>query len=145
MFSKDKGDKKVEKKDGSPRNNHIEQGTKVVGDLITTGSLRHDGEMEGNIIADQKVVLGPTCRMVGNLKATSAEISGEVNGTVEISDLLTIKASGIINGDIIANKMTIEPGGMFNGTSKMGAVVKDINQDDRKQQQGQGRRQDRSA
>ncbi len=147
MFSSNKEKSKTQVKEQSPRNNHIEQGTKIIGNVITSGSLRHDGEMEGDIISEAKVVLGPTCKLTGNLKAVSAEISGEVNGTVEISDMLTIKPTGVVNGDIIAYKMNIEAGGIFNGTSKMGATVKNLSSNESKpstpQQANQNRQEQR--
>jgi cytoskeletal protein CcmA (bactofilin family) len=49
-----------------------------------------------------------------------------VKGKIEVSELLVLKATAVINGDILTGKMVVEPGAVFNGTCKMGAVIKDI-------------------
>ena len=49
-----------------------------------------------------------------------------MKGKIEITELLVLKATAVINGDILTGKMVVEPGAVFNGTCKMGAVIKDI-------------------
>ena len=44
----------------------------------------------------------------------------------EVSELLVLKATAVINGDIVTGKLVIEAGAVFNGTCRMGAAVKDI-------------------
>jgi cytoskeletal protein CcmA (bactofilin family) len=39
---------------------------------------------------------------------------------------LSLKATSKLNGDIITNKLSIEPGASFTGSCSMGAVIKDI-------------------
>ena len=117
------------------KNNQIEKGTTIKGDIHTQGNIRIDGDVEGNIVSESKVVLGDSCLISGNLKAVTAEISGEVKGIVEISDHLILKPSAVINGDIITNKMTVEPGAVFNGGCKMGAVVKEMSSNGGKEKQ----------
>ena len=119
-------DKKAGVEELASKNNQIEKGTIIKGDVHTQGNIRIDGDIEGNIISEAKVVLGGKSLVSGNLKAVTAEISGEVKGIVEISDHLILKPTAVINGDIITNKMTVEPGAVFNGGCKMGAVVKDF-------------------
>lgn len=116
--------------DYANKKNQIEQGTKIKGDIITHGNIRLDGEIEGNIMSESKVVLGEQCQMTGNMKAQNAEISGEVKGIIEISDLLILKPTAVINGDIKTGKIKVEEGAVFNGTCSMGAVVKGINHQD---------------
>ena len=58
--------------------------------------------------------------------AQNAEVAGEVKGTVEISDLLLLKPSAVIHGDIITNKLIVESGATFNGGCKMGVSIKEI-------------------
>lgn len=132
MFSSSKKEKEVA--DLANKKNQIEQGTKIKGDIITHGNIRLDGEIDGNILSESKVVLGASCKMVGNLKAQNAEISGEVKGEIEIADLLVLKPTAIISGQIKSTKMVVEEGAVFNGTCNMGAVVKNIKSDNGNQQ-----------
>ena len=128
-------DKKGVSEELASKNNQIEKGTTIKGDIHTQGNIRIDGDIEGNIVSEAKVVLGETCLVSGNLTAVVAEVSGEVKGIVEISDHLILKPSAVINGDIVTNKMTVEPGAVFNGGCKMGAVVKDISSGDKEGKQ----------
>lgn len=116
------------------KKNQIEQGTKIKGDIVTHGNIRLDGEIEGNIFSESKVVLGASCKMTGNLKAQNAEISGEVKGEIEISELLILKPTAVISGQIKSAKMVVEEGAIFNGTCNMGAVVKNIKSENGNQQ-----------
>lgn len=110
----------------SNSSNTIGKGTFLEGNVETFGNIRIEGKVTGNIKSKMKVALGPQSHVQGNILALNADIEGEVKGRLEITELLVLKATAIINGDIITGKMVVEPGAVFNGTCKMGAVVKDI-------------------
>ncbi len=104
----------------NPNNlNIINAGTTIVGDLSSEGDMRIDGTVKGYISSKARLVLGPTCRVEGDIKAANVEISGEVNGNIFVSELLTVKASAKINGDLVSNKLIIESGAEFNGKCSM--------------------------
>lgn len=100
--------------------NMIGAGTKFVGDIETNGDLRVDGVIEGNVTSQGKLVLGAGGRIKGTIKCASAEISGSFDGKMEVSDILTLKASAIFNGEMRIGKLSIEPGAKFYGTCAMG-------------------------
>jgi cytoskeletal protein CcmA (bactofilin family) len=58
--------------------------------------------------------------------AQNADIEGGVKGKIEISEMLVLKATAVVHGDITAGKLVVEPGAVFNGSCKMGATIKDI-------------------
>jgi cytoskeletal protein CcmA (bactofilin family) len=99
--------------------NIINAGTTILGDLSSEGDMRIDGTVKGYISSKARLVLGPTCRIEGDIKAANVEISGEVNGNIFVSELLTVKATASINGDIVSNKLIIEAGAEFNGKCAM--------------------------
>lgn len=103
----------------STKSNHLEKGTKVIGDIETTGNIRIDCDIQGNINAKAKLVLGSTADIQGNVMALNAEISGKVTGTIEIKELLTLRPTAIIDGDIIGGKINMETGATLNGKLKM--------------------------
>ena len=84
--------------------------------------------MVGNITISGKLVLGNTGRIEGNIQCTNADLSGEVKGTVNINETLSLKSTAKINGDIVTSKLAIEAGAVFTGTCNMGALVKNISQ-----------------
>jgi cytoskeletal protein CcmA (bactofilin family) len=106
--------------------NLIGAGTQITGDINCAGDVRIDGTLTGNIITSGKFVLGPQGLVEGNVTCSNADISGEVKGTLKINELLQLKTSAKIKGDIITAKLSIESGAVFNGTCNMGAVVKNI-------------------
>jgi cytoskeletal protein CcmA (bactofilin family) len=106
--------------------NLIGNGTKIVGDITSAGDVRIDGHLLGNIVIAGKFVLGTSGMVEGNITSVNADLSGEVKGTVNVSEVLSLKNSAKINGDIITTKLMIEPGALFTGTCNMGAKVKNI-------------------
>lgn len=99
--------------------NIIGQGTKIVGDIETNGDLRVDGVIEGNIQSKGKVVLGQSGVIKGTIKCGSAEISGQFEGKMDVSELLSLRSSSVFKGEMTISKLSIEPGATFNGTCSM--------------------------
>ncbi|HRH35947.1 MAG TPA: polymer-forming cytoskeletal protein [Catalimonadaceae bacterium] len=106
--------------------NVIGKGTTITGDIDTSNDIRIDGKLDGNLFCKAKVILGASAILEGNLQATHAELSGEVVGKVEVTEMLTLKSSSTIHGDINTGKLVIESGAKFNGSCKMGAVSKEV-------------------
>lgn len=101
--------------------NILSDGTRVKGDIITNGDIRIDGEMEGNLSTKGKLVVGNNGKIQGEVKAANIEVSGFIKGKVTAQELLNMKASAKIEGDIVAGKLAVEPGAVFTGTCSMGA------------------------
>jgi cytoskeletal protein CcmA (bactofilin family) len=99
--------------------NILNAGTRIQGDLASEGDLRVDGSVQGNIDVKTKLVLGQSAHVKGNIAAQNCDISGVVTGNVVVSELLTIKATAKITGDITCSKLIIEAGAEFNGKSAM--------------------------
>lgn len=100
--------------------NMIGPGTKIIGDIDTNGDIRIDGIIEGSIQSKGKMVIGTNGSIKGKVKCTNAEISGEMQGEISVSELLSLKGSSKFTGDITTNKLSIEPGAIFCGTCSMG-------------------------
>jgi cytoskeletal protein CcmA (bactofilin family) len=116
--------------------NLIGNGTSIIGDITSNGDVRIDGTLKGNISINGKLVVGSTGKIEGNVACQNADISGEIHGKVEISELLSLKASSKLMGDIITGKISIEPNATFTGTCNMGAVVKNISNGNQQSEQG---------
>jgi cytoskeletal protein CcmA (bactofilin family) len=97
------------------------------GNLETAGNLRIEGKLVGNIRCKAKVAMGDSSVVEGNIATQNAEIAGRIKGLLEVADLLILKSTAVIDGDIVAGKIMIETGAVFNGTCKMGATIKEIN------------------
>ena len=120
--------------DSPDRLNVIVKGTKMVGDLVTESNLRIDGEVKGNVNALAKVVIGPSGSINGNLTCTDADIEGKVEGILKVENLLSLRATANVNGEISTAKIQIDEGAEFSGNctmdNKQKAVVpKEMNQE----------------
>jgi len=104
--------------------NLIGEGTEINGNIISEGDIRIDGKVIGNVITKAKMVLGASGSIDGNVTANSGDVSGIVKGHLVISDILFLKSSGRIDGDIKTAKMVIESGAEFNGSCQMHGELK---------------------
>ena len=124
MFSnKNNSMKKTESKAAI---NMIGEGTVITGDIKSMGDLRVDGTLKGSVNTSGKVVLGKEGVIEGDVVCIDADISGTIKAKITVSQLLSLKSTSKLNGDIITNKLSIEPGASFSGSCSMGAVIKDL-------------------
>lgn len=110
----------------SNSSNIIGKGTTMEGSLESFGNIRVEGRIIGSVKSKSKVALGQSSYVEGDILAQNAEIAGEVDGKVEVSELLILKPSATIKGDIITNKFIVESGAVFNGSCKMGVSNTEI-------------------
>ena len=106
--------------------NTIGKGTVLEGSIETYGNIRIEGKVIGNIKSKSKIALGHSSHVQGNITAQNADLEGEVKGRIEITEILILKSTAIVHGDIVTGKLVVEPGAVFNGSCKMGASVRDI-------------------
>ena len=104
--------------------NIITDGTHVKGDITATGDFRLDGTLEGNIQLNGKLVIGDSGVVNGNVLCQNANVIGTVNGNLSVKELLSLHASARVRGDILINKLSIEPGATFSGKCRMIDEVK---------------------
>lgn len=99
--------------------NLIGLGTEIAGDITCNGDLRIDGSLTGNIVSKGKIVVGETGKIRGEITCKNSDISGNVEGKITVQELLALKSTARVNGDITTNKLAIEPGSKFTGYCDM--------------------------
>lgn len=97
----------------------VGQGTTVVGELKSKGTVRIEGVYSGRLHSDDTVVVQETGRVKADIVAGQIVISGEVEGNVFAHDRLEITANGKLVGDIVAPRVSIAEGVMFEGKCTM--------------------------
>jgi cytoskeletal protein CcmA (bactofilin family) len=100
----------------------INPGTKIEGDIASDSDIRLDGAMTGNMVSKAKVVVGTSGSIMGDITCQSADISGKVVGNVEVKEILFIKATAVVSGNITTAKLVIENGAKFNGSCTMNSA-----------------------
>jgi len=97
----------------------IGAGTTMKGDITSSGDLRIDGTLVGNIHCTAKVVIGANGNVQGDIHGHTADIMGKVTGTIKVKDLLQLKGGSAVSGNLEAGKLQIEPTANFNGACQM--------------------------
>lgn len=93
--------------------------TIIVGDIVTQGNIRIEGKVDGSLISQNKIVVGDSAHVTGNIQGMEAEVSGHIDGEIQCMGTLYLKKTAYINGDISASKLIIENGAVFNGRCDM--------------------------
>ncbi len=112
-------EKKKNSSEYSKLPNHIGATTKIKGDITSQEDFRIDGHFEGNLTTTAKIVLGEKGSLDGNIKCGNAEILGKVSGDLVVDNLLSVKSTASIDGNVVTGKLAIEPGAVFNATCQM--------------------------
>jgi cytoskeletal protein CcmA (bactofilin family) len=116
--------------DQAQASNRILIGTEIVGDIKTNGDLRIDGFVKGTITTTGKLVVGEKGMVEGEVKCLNSTVSGTIKGTILVDELLMLHATAKIKGDVQTGKLSVEPGAEFTGKCSMGAVVRELNEDE---------------
>jgi len=97
----------------------IDQGVSLEGTLTVKGTFRIDGNVRGNIISEQTVVLGDGAKVEGQIEGNRVVISGRFDGVIFAKGRVEIQAKGVVTGEVHAPCMVIDPGGIFDGRCHM--------------------------
>ncbi len=121
MFIKKKTDTKMAKSNEAEHTsiNLIGTGTTINGEIKSNGDIRIDGTVIGQVFSKGKIVVGNTGTVEGEVYCQNADFSGNIKAKVEVSELLSLKATSRLRGEIVTNKLSIEPGARFTGTCTM--------------------------
>lgn len=111
------------------KTNRIVDSTIIKGDITSQDDFRLDGELIGNFRSGGKLVIGPTGKIKGEIICKNLDIEGFFEGKIQIEETLCLKSTAVIIGDVICDKLTVEPGAEFNGTCSMKQTVKNLTQD----------------
>jgi cytoskeletal protein CcmA (bactofilin family) len=107
--------------------NLIGAGTVIEGEVRASGDIRVDGTILGSVSSKAKVVVGATGNVTGDINCQNADISGTVKGKAIVNEMLFLKSTARINGDIVTGKLVVEVGASFTGNCNMGPMIKDLN------------------
>jgi cytoskeletal protein CcmA (bactofilin family) len=120
MFKKPEPAQERPRPDSSASTSIIGRGTTFNGVLRVNGSLRVDGEVEGQVFVAQGLVVGPDGVLKAELVVHSAAIAGRVVGRVRAKAKVELRKGGRLEGDVHAASFQIEDGAFFQGNCTMG-------------------------
>lgn len=94
-------------------------GASFRGTLMVTGTLRIDGEFDGDILNCDRLEIGEHGVMRADIEVKEAVVRGRVVGNIRALGVLDLKAGARIEGDVTAFSVTMEPGVYFSGRCTM--------------------------
>ncbi|MCB0707684.1 MAG: polymer-forming cytoskeletal protein [Saprospiraceae bacterium] len=103
--------------------NSLVQGTMVEGDIKSKNDIRVDGKIKGSLNCESKVVIGPTGSVEGEVHCQHAVVEGHFDGKLNVSQLLTIKETAKVNGQIRYGKLVVQPGAVLIGDVRLAGSV----------------------
>jgi len=124
MFGNKKKDKEQKKSiiPSAPAHslNTLVKGTVVEGIVKSESDIRVDGTIKGSLNCNAKVIVGPTGFIEGDVKCENAVIEGRFTGNLQVAELLNVRETAEISGDVKTNKLIVQSGAIFNVTCQMG-------------------------
>lgn len=117
----------------SKEQNRISAGTVITGDIQAKGGFRIEGTLKGTLKTAGKVVISKGGFINGSLNCQNADFEGKFSGKLTVAETLTLRATAVIEGEVIAGKLAIEPGATFNASCEMKGAVKSLKKDEQKQ------------
>lgn len=127
MFSEKKG--KPSNTNQTVERNILAKNTTFIGDIISEGDFRIDGTIEGSIKTSGRVIVGKGGVIKGKTICNNADIEGTVSGELTVNQLLTLKQTAKVQGEVSMSKLSVEPGAIFNVNCSMKGGVKALKQD----------------
>jgi cytoskeletal protein CcmA (bactofilin family) len=97
----------------------IGEGTEIRGTIQATGVIRIDGTLEGSIVHQGDLIIGPKGRVTADIRSKGLAVAGEVRGNVETDDKLELLPGARLYGDIRCGHLVVHEGAMFHGRSLM--------------------------
>ncbi|HEX7533899.1 MAG TPA: polymer-forming cytoskeletal protein [Syntrophales bacterium] len=111
MFNKNKKDEEIKA--------FLGKGAEFTGKLIFNGTVRIDGDFNGEIFGEGTLVVGDGAHVEADINVASVIISGDVHGQIECKERIEIYPPGRVLGNVKTPRFIIKEGAIFEGTSRM--------------------------
>lgn len=105
--------------------NRIVEGTVIEGVIKSESNLRIDGEFTGELITKGRLVVGPKGKVQGTVHCLCCDVEGTLEGEITVLELLAMKSTSTVQGDLYYGQLSVEAGAKALGTFRMG-VAKDV-------------------
>ena len=104
--------------------NSLVHGTIIEGTVKSDNDIRVDGVIKGSLNCSAKVIIGPTGFVEGEIRCKNAVIEGRFEGNLTVAELLNIRETAKVSGDVQTNKLIVQSGAVFSVSCVMGAQKK---------------------
>jgi cytoskeletal protein CcmA (bactofilin family) len=101
-------------------NSILGPGCKVKGNIDIKGTLRIDGEFDGEIQCPDTLIIGKSGVVKANVTVKNAVIGGKLVGNITANNKIELQTGSHVEGDISTARLVIDEGVYFEGACKMG-------------------------
>ena len=101
------------------------EGTQFKGVLSFAGAVRIDGQMEGEIVGDEMLVVGEPGHVKAEIEVGALIVSGHVQGTIVAKQRVELLRPSRVSGTIRTPCLVVAEGAVFNGNCEMGGSAGD--------------------
>ena len=91
----------------------------VEGDFASEGNIIVKGTVAGSVHTSRHLSVEQGAKIMANVRAGSAQISGEVKGNMKIKETLELTATARVLGDIEVKTLVVEAGALIAGKVSM--------------------------
>src|ERR1700741_5207465 len=98
---------------GNATQSIISRDLKIKGDLICSGDIQIDGEVEGDV-QSRSITIGEGAEVRGTISSDNIRVCGSVNGQLKGQSVILVKTAKLA-GDDIHQTLAVEPGAYFEG------------------------------
>jgi len=106
--------------------NTLVEGTHLEGTINTQSDLRVDGQVNGTIHCDGKLIIGAPGVVEGDVVANNAVIEGRFDGNLHVHEVLDVRETAEVTGEIKTGKLLVQNGATFTGNCDMGHKIKNL-------------------
>ena len=129
MFKKEPEENKVQGNSEMINNDRpsvIGRSMKLKGNISAEEEILIEGRVDGTIKMKHNVIVGKSGKVKADITAREVIIKGEVNGNVHGTVKVEIVPGGVLNGDIISEKVVLAEGAKFKGNIDMSAKSEEL-------------------
>ena len=100
----------------------VGEGVEFKGVINYQGTVRIDGQLEGEIHTDGVLIVGQSAVIHAKVEAGTIVCQGKIVGDIVAREKIQLMAPGVLDGSVKAPSLSMEEGVLFNGTCEMGPV-----------------------
>jgi cytoskeletal protein CcmA (bactofilin family) len=98
----------------------IGRGTCIEGTIRVSGRVQVDGQIDGTLLAEGPVSVGPSGSIIGEVAAHELAVGGRVEGKVNVREHLHVAPNGVCRGEVRYGSLQVDRGGVLDGSTAHG-------------------------